>query len=268
MILKAQRADAHWYHADGTAQHTVIGKNGKERATTLRDARKLNLFPSVTGIIGIIGKPGLEFHKIREGILAAITLPRLPGEGDDAYAVRAYEDSKAQFVKAGEFGSRIHAAIEAYNLDSSDVPTNELLPWLEEYANWRFQNIDRILSAEERIVNLEHGYAGTFDLLAEHKTYGLVLVDFKTQNVKKDKPAFYDTWCWQLAAYRQAKKIKCGCLSLVIDSNKPGAPVERLWTEEELVTGWEIFRRANEIWQLTNDYSPTTGSAPWAACGE
>jgi hypothetical protein len=30
----------HWYDAQGEARHTIVGKNGKERKTTLRDARK------------------------------------------------------------------------------------------------------------------------------------------------------------------------------------------------------------------------------------
>ena len=30
----------HWYDKDGNACHTIVGKNGKVRKTTLRDARK------------------------------------------------------------------------------------------------------------------------------------------------------------------------------------------------------------------------------------
>jgi hypothetical protein len=41
----------HWYGLDGTPRYTITGKNGKERNTTLRDARVMNLVPSVTTII-------------------------------------------------------------------------------------------------------------------------------------------------------------------------------------------------------------------------
>ena len=36
---------------DGTPAYTIVGKNGKERPTTLRDARQHGLLPSVSGII-------------------------------------------------------------------------------------------------------------------------------------------------------------------------------------------------------------------------
>ena len=51
---------AHWYTADRQPMHEVEGKNGNMRSTTIRDARELNLFPSVTTIIGILDKPGLN----------------------------------------------------------------------------------------------------------------------------------------------------------------------------------------------------------------
>ena len=49
----------HWYTRDGVPRYTVIGKNGKERATTLRDARTENLVPSVTTVLNVAAKPAL-----------------------------------------------------------------------------------------------------------------------------------------------------------------------------------------------------------------
>ena len=39
----------HWYDHTGESKYTIVGKNGKERPTTLRDARKHCYVPSVTG---------------------------------------------------------------------------------------------------------------------------------------------------------------------------------------------------------------------------
>ena len=50
----------HWYQADGTPAYEIVGANGKMRPTTLRDARKLNLYPSVTTIIRLMDAPGLD----------------------------------------------------------------------------------------------------------------------------------------------------------------------------------------------------------------
>ena len=49
----------HWYTRDGVPRYTVIGKNGKERNTTLRDARTENLVPSVTTVLNVMAKPAL-----------------------------------------------------------------------------------------------------------------------------------------------------------------------------------------------------------------
>ena len=43
---------SHWYTREGAPKYTVEAKNGNPRNTTLADARKLNLVPSVTTIIG------------------------------------------------------------------------------------------------------------------------------------------------------------------------------------------------------------------------
>jgi hypothetical protein len=60
----ARSAEAvHWYRQDGGPQYTVKAKDGSDRPTTLRDARKLNLVPSVTTILKIAAKPGLEAWK-------------------------------------------------------------------------------------------------------------------------------------------------------------------------------------------------------------
>ena len=51
----------HWYTQEGEpcyTQVTASGKNkGKDRNTTLRDARKQNLLPSVTTVQSIQSKP-------------------------------------------------------------------------------------------------------------------------------------------------------------------------------------------------------------------
>ena len=51
------KENGHWYQKDGSPAYMIVGKNGKERPTTLRDARKLGFVPSVTTIIGCADKP-------------------------------------------------------------------------------------------------------------------------------------------------------------------------------------------------------------------
>ena len=53
----------HWYKRDGATAYTIEGANGKVRNTTLRDARKHGLLPSVTTIMRVAASPALEKWK-------------------------------------------------------------------------------------------------------------------------------------------------------------------------------------------------------------
>ncbi len=78
-------AAGHWYALDGSPCYTIVGRNGRERPTTLRDARKLGLVPSVTGIIKMMAAPGLEAWKANELLMAALTAPAWTGGSEAAW---------------------------------------------------------------------------------------------------------------------------------------------------------------------------------------
>ena len=114
MIVKEKVAESgHWYTKEGTPAYTTIGKTG-ERPTTLRDARKLGLLPSVTTIIGQLSKAGLNTWLQQQVLLAALTLPRLPDEPEADWLARVMQDSKAQGRDAADRGTAIHAVIQSY----------------------------------------------------------------------------------------------------------------------------------------------------------
>src|SRR5512139_2124965 len=112
-ILEERASQAgHWYTKDGKPAYTVIGKNGKERATTLRDAKKEGLVPSVTTILKEANKPALATWIQKQVLMAALTLTRNPEESDEAFINRIMEDSKQQAIKAAERGTQVHAYIQ------------------------------------------------------------------------------------------------------------------------------------------------------------
>ena len=102
----------HWYAPDGKPSYTVTGANGKERPATLRDARKLGLVPSVTKIIGLLDKPGLNQWREEQVIMSALTLPRHEGEYDAEFIARVKFDSRERTKKAAERGTDLHTDIE------------------------------------------------------------------------------------------------------------------------------------------------------------
>ena len=88
MILINREASSHWYLSSGEPYHEVVRADGNGmRPVTLRDARKVNALPSVTNILSVLAKPGLDAWKQEQAILAALTLPQQDGESLDAFAL-------------------------------------------------------------------------------------------------------------------------------------------------------------------------------------
>ena len=254
----------HWYRRDGEPLHSVPSAKGTlqsatMRPTTLRDARKLGLLPSVTNVLGVINKPELVEWKMTQAVLAALTLPRLDGEGEDAFAKRVVEDAQSRVKTAVDFGSAFHAGAE-HVAKTLEVDRAELLSaWLNRYRDWFQENCVRLLWTEQRVVSNLFGYAGTADLLIDHAVHGLTLVDLKTMKVNpKYKAKPYSTWCYQLAAYRAALGVRATCLNLIVNSVAPEAPIEHVWSESEMESGLRAFMAARELWMTENDYNPVT----------
>src|SRR5262252_4840711 len=128
--------NAHWYRRDGEPMHTVLSTKGEPRATTLRDARKLGLLPSVTNVLGVINRPELVEWKMTQAVLAALTLPRQPGEGEDAFARRVVDDAQSRVRTAAEFGSAFHGGAEHVARTLEVDPTGPYAAWLKLHRDW------------------------------------------------------------------------------------------------------------------------------------
>lgn len=249
--------NAHWYRRDGEALHSVPAASGELRPTTVRDARKLGLLPSVTNVLGVIAKPELVEWKMTQAVLAALTLPRVEGEGEDAFAKRVVQDALSRVKTAADFGSAFHAGAEQVARTLEVDPAGPYAGWLNRHRDWFQGNCVRVVWTERVLVNTELGYAGTGDLLVEHQRYGLTLVDYKTQGVPPGKtPRAYASWCQQLAAYRRAIGEPMACMNVIVNSGEPSVPVEHVWGEEELRAGLECFEAALVIWRNEKCYDP------------
>jgi len=103
----------HWYDRNGEAKHTILGKNGKIRSTTLRDARSEGWYPSVTTIMKVLASPELDKWKQQQVLLASMTLPRQAEEDDESYMSRIMQDAFKQVDDAADLGTQIHAALQS-----------------------------------------------------------------------------------------------------------------------------------------------------------
>ncbi len=249
---------AHWYQRDGVPLHTVLSAKGEPRPTTLRDARKLNLLPSVTNILGVIAKPELTAWLQEQAVMAALTLPRNPSETEDAFARRVVEDSQTTRDGAADFGTAFHAGAERIARTLEVDTLNPAADWLRWYHIWYQGNAALLNWTEKVLVNPAIGYAGTADLFIEHAVHGPTLVDLKTMKVKPGaKPAPYKSWCYQLAAYRHAMGQRVTCMNLIVNSNEASTPVEYVWNDAEMDAGLKAFEAAHKLWTIEKGYDPT-----------
>lgn len=240
----------HWYAKDGSCAYEVIGKNGKRRNTTLRDAKKLGLYPSVTGIIRCAAAPGLENWKLKNMLLAALTLPRHDDESLDQYAERVIKDANEQSNSARDLGTEIHGAIEKFfegYYDGIHLQTCEAV----DKALYDHFGV-RDWKSEKSFANAL-GFGGKVDL---HSTD--IVADFKTKAFTKDKlPEAYDEHSLQLAAYRAGLGIPEARGSIVfVSTAEPGLIHIVDISEEEMKRGWDMFKSLLSYWQFKNKYVP------------
>lgn len=240
----------HWYALDGTPAYEVVGKNGAMRNTTLRDARKLNLVPSVTMIMNCAAAPALENWKRNQLLMSALTLPRLPEEGTQAFADRIIADSQAQAVAARDLGSAIHGCIEKRLMGQTDIE-------FAEHVQGAITSLDDwcgcVNIRPEKSFAHPIGFGGKCDV---HKN-GFV-ADFKTKDFDENNlPATYDNHAMQLAAYREGFGLTHARGAIIYVSTKiPGLTHLVEVSQDELDRGWEMFQALLTYWQKKNRFSP------------
>jgi hypothetical protein len=241
----------HWYDSDGTPRYSIIGKNGKERDTTFRDAREHNLFPSVTAILKVLAAPGLEQWKQRQLLEAALTLPMREGESLDDYACRVVKDSQEHARAARDKGTAIHGALESWF--RGEVVDHQYEPYVSATVEAIIDRFGLQSWQAERSFSCPEGYGGKVDLHSDS-----VVIDFKTKEFcQGDKLKCFDEHHMQLAAYRFGLGVPTArCANVFVSTSEPGTVCIVEHTEQELVRGFVMFGWALKLWQAQKNYYP------------
>lgn len=260
-------ASSHWYNADGTACFEVptASKTGV-RNVTIKDARKLGLFPSVTTILNILSKPQLDRWKL-EQVALACAKETWKGKAIDEYVNERIEAAFQQVTEAADLGTDIHKALE---LHFQGKPYDQnITVYVEAVQKWVTENKINFTAHELRLVNKRDGYAGTTDA-AFTCTKGFGILDFKTRKTEAGKPVkAYDDQVVQISAYHVAHYrsyvdfsipgASALGVNLFISTTEPGR-VEAVWySEEELVKAREAFMHTCELWRYLKGYDPRIG---------
>lgn len=271
-LLYASDQSAHWYSRDGLPQHTIVGANGKERPTTLRDSRKFGWLPSVTSILKVINSDILTDYKLNQALLASLDNPIQDGESKEDWMERVTNIGKQDAKDAAAKGSIIHGVAENLNV----ILKTEICPGLQDishldpdiqtcyraYEEWAMENINNVLSAEEVLVHVGVGFAGTVDVVYVNKKGQVVMGDIKTIRSKgRKRYGDYQKWLFQMCSYKAAwessgrpliEKIE----NIKISTDEPGRLEICDWPKEQWEDGWEAFKACKTIWSIENNYWP------------
>ena len=240
----------HWYCAQtGQPRYTTIGKNGKERNTTLRDAKANpgTLVPSVSTINSQLSKDGLNTWLQSEAIKAAAENPRGLQEEEKEYIARIMELAKKKSQDAMARGTLIHDFIESFY-------NQEYLPEMPKYV----RAVDDAITAhfgtqlwipEQSLVNQE-GYGGKCDLYCKPKhDFKGVVIDFKTTEKSPGELTPYLEHTLQLAAYREVLAPEARCANVYINGETNEVAIYE-HTEQALRDGYEMFLALLKIYKL------------------
>lgn len=261
-VLATQRkAGAHWYTASGAPAHRQPRKDGEgDRVTTVRDAKRLRLYPSVTSVLSVMAKPGLDQWKLKQVACAAAQSPKKDKETEEYYATRIIDAAFEQVDKAADLGTKIHAAIERY-WEGEPYP-EELHAYVAPVIHWKQDKKIRFLERERVLVNNDFGFAGTVDVVATSKDGRPCVLDFKTRKTKEgQKVTPYDGQVMQIAAYAatywgedRLHEVYGG--NLYISSTEPGRLEVCAYPPEQLLREWEAFKALLTVWKHLKGYDP------------
>jgi len=250
----------HWYDRDGKAVFEVPkAKGGGMRATTIADARKLGLYPSVTTVLSVLAKPQLVDWQLGQVAGKAYGNPPQDGESQEDYARRIISASQEQVGEAADLGTQIHAALEAHfkgepvpdGYDAYVYPVSCLI----EKEGIKFRE------HELRLVNTNDGYAGTTDAVFTDSIGFNGILDFKSRKTKLGQPCTpWETEPMQIAAYCVAKfgsiKYNTTGANVYISTTEPGRVEIVTYSATQLEESWSAFQAALKLWQYLKGYKP------------
>lgn len=219
---------------------------------------------------------GLEIHKMKEVAKACYNNPPHPGEDIDQYISAMLDKAGEDASHAADLGTIVHTAIEDFFTVGGYQDGDIILPSgfscrlfdLVNPALVKFCELQVDVSFPEKVlVNLEHGYAGTTDIIWRSDS-GVGILDWKSKRTKLNEPVKpIDSHPMQIAAYIAAhygnnvadeKFEGTKGYNIYISTTQPGRVDVVEYGPKELFKAWQAFLACCELWRYTNGYDPRT----------
>lgn len=158
----------HWYNENGLVETVPNAKGDKQIKPDLRHAKKFNLYPSVTTILGVVDKPNLTKWKINEHIRACSYIDKQgKDESFSDYCARVSEQMQ-KFNDHAQVGTDIHSEIAKYLENYTykyDKVAKKAIKYVEdlEFDADLDCSTDSVVESEKPFINHALAYGGTID---------------------------------------------------------------------------------------------------------
>lgn len=240
----------HWYDKDGKPAHTYINKRGEVKDTTLREARKLGLAPSVSEITDIPKAPALENWKMEQFKSAIRDLYTPEIINLELLFIDAEVQAKEVVIKARDEGIRVHSMLEEFYL-TGDLPLNDYdrktITGVIDALRDEFGDQDWVA---ERTFRSPIGYGGTIDLHCDK-----YILDFKTKDLADlSKVKGWPNQGMQLSAYKHGINLHGARMFNVFVSTCNPGEVKIYEHEDDKL--FSMFMNLFNYWKLAKNYNP------------
>ncbi len=222
-----------------TYQHPVTGED----------------FPSVTTVLGIVGKgEALKHWAANEVAKYAVNNRKAWETLDTAAAIDLLKREPLRFLdRAASRGTDVHALAEAYG------KTGVMPPWADEISGYvdalrRFfdEHQPTPVLVEHTVFNREIGYAGSFDMVCKLTAFDNtnVVLDYKTSK------AIYPDVAAQLAAYARATEYVDGEQMLAMPEITHAVAVRLAadgtyqMVQCDIESGWRYFKAVRAVFDI------------------
>ena len=194
----------HWYNNDGLVELVPNVKEDKMIKPTLREAKRLNLLPSVTSILQIINKPALTKWITNEHIRACSYIDKQGKDESFTDYCKRVNEQMQKFNDHAQVGTNIHAEIAKW-IDNNSYEFDPIVNKAIEFIKSLITTFNPIkIQSEKPFANYCGGYGGTIDLRLICKDQ-VIILDFKSTDddkiIKGDNLAYKDSHLVQLVAY-------------------------------------------------------------------
>jgi len=181
----------------------------ENHAYTVKCGDVVVTLPGVTGILDIVGSKDKVNRlmgwakkqcllKVADHMRAFITKPVTIDEAwIEACRKSAWKRDKEVLKAAGDLGTAVHAAIDAFILGQEPVLDDTTRPGYENFLFWIKTSGINLVRGDSYVASLRLKYGGAADAIGE-KNGKLILLDWKTSNYLSDTNAL------QAAAYSVA----------------------------------------------------------------